>query len=223
MQVEISSEPNIQKNFIDTNYYSNIPPEDNLIESQKNINNFEISNPVNGLIPTFSQTFGKDKETFHKTDKVFQDKVKEIIHDLNEIEKVLPFCENVSNREMLLDRGISLSQLLQDLCKSKGIDYNIFLEKEKYKLLEKLPINNPSVIYHTKKNKINPELINLNFWMNQKIDRYEKTEERKKIPREFWYHLKSAKFIGELGKCFELNRQSYQNNYNWLFKKENNF
>ena len=34
---------------------------------------------------------------------------------------------------------------------------------------------------------------------------------------------KNLRFIGELGKCFELNRQSYQNNYNWLFKKENNF
>ena len=170
----------------------------------------------NNNFQSFKNTFGEQK-----TDPKILDKVYSIMCDLNEIEKSIPVCNNIQKREMLLDRGLSLSQLLQQLIETYNITlYDIKKENGK-NITNHFDFDRTGIVYHNQRININKELLNQEYWTSKKIDRYEKTEERKKIPLEFWYHLTDKKFIGELKKCFELHRKgNFMENYNWLFNQK---
>ena len=75
-----------------------------------------------------------------------------------------------------------------------------------------------------KKNEIievDLKLLDENYWMNQKVDKYARTEQRQRIPQEKWFMLKDNSFTPNLMKCFDLNRTKFIETYNWLQSLEN--
>ena len=65
------------------------------------------------------------------------------------------------------------------------------------------------------------KLLDENYWMNQKVDKYARTEQRQRIPQEKWFMLKDNSFTPNLMKCFDLNRTKFIETYNWLQSLEN--
>lgn len=168
-------------------------------------------------------TFNKDQST--QTQKNpnlcnIEEKVFEIKRDLMIIEQLINQCDDIQRREMLLDRGMVLSSYLNDISKTYNVTVNDLKKINSNYIGMNTKISNPSVnnrSLNKSKFQINPDLLNEKFWTEKKIDRYEKTEERKKIPQEFWYNLKGNNFSRELHKSFDLANGDFKSNYKWLF------
>jgi len=132
-------------------------------------------------------------------------KMKSYINDLIEINSVVPFCQEKNRKELLLDRGLLLCLKVNEIID----EYDISLEKI-------LDLKNKENI------EIDNKIFDENFWMNQKVDKYARTEQRKVIPQERWFMLKDNNFTPNLKKCFQLNRNKFIDTYNWLNSLENN-
>ena len=64
--------------------------------------------------------------------------------------------------------------------------------------------------------------INVVTYSSILIESFDVWSKWEKIPIEFWYHLTDKKFIGELKKCYDLNKKgNFMDNYNWLFNPQN--
>ena len=102
-------------------------------------------------------------------------------------------------KELLLDRGLILCLKVNEI-------------------VEEIQINIDEVLNFKKEQKIEVDLklLDENYWMNQKVDKYARTEQRKVIPQERWFMLKDNSFTPNLMKCFELNRNKFIDTYNWL-------
>ena len=168
-------------------------------------------------------TFNKDQST--QTQKNpnlgnIEEKVFEIKRDLMIIEQLIGQCDDIQRREMLLDRGMVLSSYLNDIAKAYNITINDLKKINSKYMGMNTKVSNSSVNNNSlnkSKFQINPELLNQKYWTEKKIDRYEETEERKKIPQEFWYNLKGHNFSRELHKGFDLANGDFKSNYKWLF------
>jgi hypothetical protein len=99
---------------IDIQENSEINKTDSLKEDVHKI--FIGKNPNEENFQSFKNTFGEIK-----TDPKIIERVYLIMCDLNEIEKSIPLCNNIEKREMLLDRGLSLSQLLEKLIQNYNV------------------------------------------------------------------------------------------------------
>ena len=132
-------------------------------------------------------------------------KLTSYINDLKEIDKIVPFCKEKKRKELLLDRGLLLCLKVNEI-------------------VEDLQVNIDEVLNHKKENKIEVDLklLDENYWMNQKVDKYARTEQRKMIPQEKWFMLKDNSFTPNLMKCFALNRTRFIDTYNWLNSLEKN-
>ena len=142
------------------------------------------------------------KKTFPENLKI---KMQSYINDLIEINSVVPFCKEKNRKELLLDRGLLLCLKVNEIID----EYDITLEKI-------LDLKNKENI------EIDNKIFDENFWMNQKVDKYARTEQRKVIPQERWFMLKDNNFTPNLKKCFQLNRNKFIDTYNWLNSLENN-
>ena len=87
-----------------------------------------------------------------------------------------------------------------------------------------MELNIDDVLNHKKENiiEVDLKLLDENYWMNQKVDKYARTEQRKRIPQERWFMLKDNSFTPNLKKCFALNREKFIDTYNWLNSLEKN-
>ena len=158
-----------------------------------NDNNINNNNNINIEINDLTK---KNKKTF--TPQIY-DKICSYINDLKEIDKIVPFCEERNRKELLLDRGLLLCLKVNEIMDEYNTNINIILY---YK-------NNDNIQFDVK-------LLDENYWMNQKVDKYARTEQRKRIPQERWFMLKDNSFTPNLNKCFALNRGKFIDNYNWL-------
>ena len=132
------------------------------------------------------------------SEKIYK-KLYSYINDLKEIDKVVPYCKEKNKKELLLDRGLILCLKVNEI-------------------VEEIQINIDEVLNFKKDQKIEVDLklLDENYWMNQKVDKYARTEQRKVIPQERWFMLKDNSFTPNLMKCFELNRNKFIDTYNWL-------
>ena len=176
-------------------YQSN---EGNMNEGAKETNNFNNTNNTNEVKDNTNKA---PKMKF--TPKIY-DKIYSYINELKEIDSVVPFCEEKNRRELLLDRGLLLclkiNEYMEDCC-----------------------INVDSILNFNQNENIDfdMKLLDENYWMNQKVDKYARTEQRKRIPQERWFMLKDTSFTTNLMKCFALNRGKFIDTYNWLNSLEN--
>ena len=176
-------------------YQSN---EGNINEGENGTNNFNNTNNTKEVNDNINI---KPKMKF--TSKLY-DKICSYINELKEIDNVVPFCEERNRRELLLDRGLLLclkiNEYMDDCC-----------------------INIDSILNFNKTGNIefDMKLLDENYWMNQKVDKYARTEQRKRIPQEKWFMLKDVSFTPNLMKCFALNRGKFIDTYNWLNSLEN--
>ena len=87
-----------------------------------------------------------------------------------------------------------------------------------------MQVNIDDVLNYKKDEKIEVDLqlLDENYWMNQKVDKYARSEQRKRIPQERWFMLKDNSFTPNLKKCFALNRSKFIDTYNWLNSLEKN-
>ena len=84
-------------------------------------NSINLSKPYLGKSETQEQAYHYERplpkvKTFSILDK--NQKIKEIKQDLNSIESIIYQCEDIERREMLLERGLALSTLLNQLIKN---------------------------------------------------------------------------------------------------------
>jgi hypothetical protein len=178
-------------------YQSN---EGNINEGENGTNNFNNTNNTKEVNDNININI-KPKMKF--TSKLY-DKICSYINELKEIDNVVPFCEERNRRELLLDRGLLLclkiNEYMDDCC-----------------------INIDSILNFNKTGNIefDIKLLDENYWMNQKVDKYARTEQRKRIPQEKWFMLKDVSFTPNLMKCFALNRGKFIDTYNWLNSLEN--
>ena len=142
------------------------------------------------------------KEKKHKkipfTDKIYN-KICSYINDLIEIDKVVPFCQEKNRKELLLDRGLLLCLKINEYIEDAEVNINYVLNYNKENSIE-----------------IDLKLLDENYWMNQKVDKYARTEQRKRIPQERWFMFTDNSFTPNLQKCFALNREKFIDTYNWL-------
>ena len=132
------------------------------------------------------------------SEKIYNN-ISSYINDLKEIDKIVPYCKEKKKKELLLDRGLILCLKVNEI-------------------VEDLQVNIDEVLNFNKEKKIEVDLklLDENYWMNQKVDKYARTEQRKVIPQERWFMLKDNSFTPNLMKCFELNRNKFIDTYNWL-------
>ena len=188
-----------------------------LLETHKNLEEMLMSKDDDDIVHinkkkkilSKSKYATSEKETKkHKklpfTDKIYN-KICAYINDIKEIDKVVPFCQEKHRRELLLDRGLLLC-----------------LKVNEY--IEDMELNIDDVLNHKKENiiEVDLKLLDENYWMNQKVDKYARTEQRKRIPQERWFMLKDNSFTPNLKKCFALNREKFIDTYNWLNSLEKN-
>ena len=186
-----------------------------LLESHKNLEEIFMSKDDDVVLhfdkkrKVLSKYASTEKETKkHKkmpfTDEIYN-KIFSYINDIKEIDKVVPFCQEKNRKELLLDRGLLLC-----------------LKVNEY--IEDMEINIDEVLNHKKENiiEVDLKLLDENYWMNQKVDKYARTEQRKRIPQERWFMLKDNSFTPNLQKCFALNRAKFIDTYNWLNSLEKN-
>ena len=140
------------------------------------------------------------KETASKifTPNIYQ-KIVSYFNDLSEIDSVVPFCEEKKRKELLLDRGLLLCLKINELMDEYNINMDILASYNKEDHLEEY-VN----------------LLDYNYWMNQKVDKYARTEQRKRIPQERWFMIKDNSFTPNLKKCFALNKGKFIEINNWL-------
>ena len=131
--------------------------------------------------------------------KEIYEKIISIITELIEIDEVVPYCEERNRKELLLDRGLLLCLHVGDIMR----DYGSNVEEIKH--------------FKSKNNiEFDCNLLDENYWMNQKVDKYARTEQRKVIPCERWFMKKDKDFTTNLTKCFNMNRNGFYKVYNWL-------
>ena len=138
------------------------------------------------------------------TEKIYQ-KINSYINDLKEIDKVVPHCQEKKRKELLLDRGLLLCLKINELVTDTNVKIDDVLNYKKDNVID-----------------VDLKLLDENYWMNQKVDKYARTEQRKRIPQERWFMFKDNSFTPNLKKCFELNRQKFIDVYNWLNSLEKN-
>ena len=138
------------------------------------------------------------------TEKIYL-KIDSYIKDLKEIDKVVPFCQEKNRKELLLDRGLLLCLKINELVNDMEVKIDDVLNYKKENIID-----------------VELKLLDENYWMNQKVDKYARTEQRKRIPQERWFMFKDNSFTPNLKKCFALNRQKFIDIYNWLNSLENN-
>ena len=200
-----SSLKNVNSNFQSQN---NDTGEQNAFLSNEDLINYDTnninSNPnlINNNNEINKQT-PKNNTKKYKINNVYN-KIVIYIKDIKEIDKIVPFCEERNRKELLLDRGLLLCLKVNELINDCGININDILFYQKNDNLE-----------------IDSKLLDENYWMNQKVDKYARTEQRKRIPQERWFMLKDNSFTPNLNKCFALNRGKFINTYNWLNSLEN--
>jgi hypothetical protein len=179
-------EPNLLQKGEEANFYST-----EIFNDNNNINNDAINIEVN------------ENTTKKKITKVFTpniyDKIVSYFKDLAEIDSVVPFCQEKKRKELLLDRGLLLCLKINELMEEYNINADILVSYNKENNLEELI-----------------PLLDHNYWMNQKVDRYARTEQRKRIPQERWFMIKDNSFTPNLKKCFALNRGKFFEINNWL-------
>ena len=162
------------------------------IHKFQNSNNDYINIKVNENLSNQSKLKSNlDKETYEK--------ITSIIEELIEIDKVVPFCEEKNRKELLLDRGLLLCLHVDDIMK----DYETNIEDIKH-------------FKRTNNIEFDCNLLDENYWMNQKVDRYARTPQRQVIPCERWFMMKEKDFTSNLKKCFNMNRNGFYKVYNWL-------
>ena len=186
----LKNQTNITK---DENYF--YQTNDELINYDTNIFNNNNQNPINEDI---KQKSSKISIKTILAPKIY-DKICLYINDIKEIDIVVPFCKDKKRKELLLDRGLLLCLKVNEMMN----EYNIKIDD----------------LYCYKNNdnfEIDTQLLNDNYWMNQKLDKYSRTEQRKRIPQERWFMIKDNSFTPNLSKCFALNREKFVDTYNWL-------
>ena len=169
----------------------------------------------------------ESKKSFAKFQIALKDpelveKIFNVQRDLLKIEKILPDCQDITKREILLDRGLVLSAFLNEVIKKYNISINDLQNSNIKKLNERTYVKNPSVTlsFYDTETRFNPELLNMKYWTEQKIDRFEKTAERKLIPCEFWYRITQHNFSKELHKNFALSKKNFKNDYDFIFRNK---
>ena len=146
----------------------------------------------------------KKRKKIPFTEKLYQ-KIYTYINDLKEIDKVVPFCQEKNRKELLLDRGLLLCLKVNEIIEDSQFNIDEALNYKKNQRIE-----------------MDLKLLDENYWMNQKVDKYARTEQRQRIPQEKWFMLKDNSFTPNLMKCFDLNRTKFIDTYNWLNSLEKN-
>ena len=188
------------------NQKNNTGEEQNFYSSNEDLNNYDTNDNNNDYKNPnieINQQSLKGNTKNNEISDIF-DKIYLFIKDIKEIDEIVPFCEEKNRKELLLDRGLLLCLKVNELMNDFGININDILYYKKSENLE-----------------IDTKLLDENYWMNQKVDKYARTEQRKRIPQERWFMLKDNSFTTNLNKCFALNRGKFINTYNWLNSLEN--
>ena len=188
------------------NQKNNTGEEQNFYSSNEDLNNYDTNannNDYKNPNIEINQQSLKGNTKNNEISDIF-DKIYLFIKDIKEIDEIVPFCEEKNRKELLLDRGLLLCLKVNELMNDFGININDILYYKKSENLE-----------------IDTKLLDENYWMNQKVDKYARTEQRKRIPQERWFMLKDNSFTTNLNKCFALNRGKFINTYNWLNSLEN--
>ena len=192
--------PENNPNINTFNNKKNITEKENIIYSA----NDEIINYDTNIFNN-NQNLINVEEINQKSSKIntinynIYDKIYLYINDIKEIDNVVPFCQEKKRKELLLDRGLLLCLKVNELMNDNDIKIDdIYL----YKKNDNIEIDN--------------KLLDENYWMNQKVDKYARTEQRQRIPQERWFMIKDNSFTPNLNKCFALNRGKFIDTYNWL-------
>ena len=131
-------------------------------------NNKDNVNPENNQVNQNSQ-----KNTYKNTlspDK--NDKICFYINEIKDIDNVVPFCQEKNRKEKLLDRGLLLCLKVNEIMEENGVNIDDLLNNKKNNI------------------DIDKQLLDENYWMNQKVDKYARTEQRQRIPQERWFMIK---------------------------------
>ena len=181
--------------------------EENMLSSNEDLinygtntmNNKDNVNPINIQI---NQKSEKNTNKKILTSKKY-DKICSYISDIKEIDNVVPYCEEKNRKEKLLDRGLLLCLKVNEIMEECGVDIDGLLNNKKKNI------------------DVDAKLLDENYWMDQKVDKYARTEQRQRIPQERWFMIKDNSFTPNLNKCFALNRGKFIDTYNWLQSLEN--
>ena len=174
--------------------------EDIINYRESNFNENNNNNPIN-LEKKNNDDKNLSKKKFNYD---IYDKICLFINDIKEIDKVVPFCEEKNRKELLLDRGLLICLKVNEIMDEYDINIENILFYKKYDNIE-----------------LDKKLLDENYWMNQKVDKYARSEQRKRIPQERWFMIKDNSFTPNLNKCFALNRGKFKDTYNWLNSLEN--
>ena len=194
----------------DTNNFKNTnnTGEDNFYSSNEDIinygeNTFKDNNNKNPINIENKNIENKNLSKSNFNSDIY-DRICLFINDIKEIDKVVPFCEEKNRKELLLDRGLLLCLKVNEI-------------------MEECDINIDNILFYKRNDNIevDKKLLDENYWMNQKVDKYARTEQRKRIPQERWFMIKDNSFTPNLNKCFALNRGKFKDTYNWLNSLEN--
>ena len=202
---------NTKNPFQDTNNLKNTnnTGEDHFYSSNEDILNYgenTFNDNVDNKNTIKSEIKNNDNRNIYKkklnTD--IYDKICLFINDIKEIDNVVPFCEEKNRKELLLDRGLLLCLKVNEIMEECYINIENILFYKKYDNIE-----------------VDKKLLDENYWMDQKVDKYARTEQRKRIPQERWFMIKDNSFTPNLNKCFALNRGKFIDTYKWLNSLEN--
>ena len=182
------------------NNKKNITDEENIIYSANDeIINYDTNIFNNNQNPINVEEINQKSSKINTINYNIYDKIYLYINDIKEIDNVVPFCQEKKRKELLLDRGLLLCLKVNELMNDNDIKIDdIYL----YKKNNNIEIDN--------------KLLDENYWMNQKVDKYARTEQRQRIPQERWFMIKDNSFTPNLNKCFALNRGKFIDTYNWL-------
>ena len=197
--------PENNPNINTFNNKRNITEKENIIYSTNDeIINYDTNIFNNNENPINIEEINQKSSKINKINYNIYDKIYLYINDIKEIDNVVPFCQEKKRKELLLDRGLLLCLKVNELMNDNDIKIDdIYL----YKKNDKIEIDN--------------KLLDENYWMNQKVDKYARTEQRQRIPQERWFMIKDNSFTPNLNKCFALNRGKFIDTYNWLNSLEN--
>ena len=192
--------PENNPNINTFNNKRNITEKENIIYSTNDeIINYDTNIFNNNENPINIEEINQKSSKINTINYNIYDKIYLYINDIKEIDNVVPFCQEKKRKELLLDRGLLLCLKVNELMNDNDIKIDdIYL----YKKNDKIEIDN--------------KLLDENYWMNQKVDKYARTEQRQRIPQERWFMIKDNSFTTNLNKCFALNRGKFIDTYNWL-------
>ena len=192
--------PENNPNINTFNNKKNITEKENIIYSTNDeIINYDTNIFNNNQNPINVEEINQKSSKMNTINYNIYDKIYLYINDIKEIDNVVPFCQEKKRKELLLDRGLLLCLKVNELMNDNDIKIDdIYL----YKKNNNIEIDN--------------KLLDENYWMNQKVDKYARTEQRQRIPQERWFMIKDNSFTPNLNKCFALNRGKFIDTYNWL-------